>query len=186
MTQLIRLLRVIVASLFRERLGPFDDSVLAFRVMPADIDINLHMNNARYLGMMDLGRWDFVLRTGFWRQVMKDKLQPVIGGAVVRFRRPLRPFQPFVLRTRQITWDDRWLYLEQDIESGGRLVCTAQVRAAFLRGRSIVPPGAVAHALGAGRTAPTAPSWVQSWRDLDAGLESQPPRPAAEEMSCVP
>jgi acyl-CoA thioesterase FadM len=185
MTQLIRLLRVIAASLFGRRLGPFDDSVLTFRVMPADIDINLHMNNARYLAMMDLGRWDFILRSGFWRHVLKDKLQPVIGGAVVRFRRPLRPFQPFVLRTRQITWDDRWLYLEQEIESGGQSICTAQVRAAFLRANGIVPPAVVAASVGAGSVAPAAPAWVQCWRDFDAGLESQTPLAATGEVSCV-
>lgn len=185
MTQLIRLLRVVIASLFCDRLGPFDCSVLAFRVMPADIDINLHMNNARYLAMMDLGRWDFILRSGLWRHVLKDKLQPVIGGAVVRFRRPLRPFQPFVLRSRQITWDDRWLYLEQEIESGGRLICTAQVRAAFLHGNVTVPPSVVAGLVGAGLTAPPAPAWVQSWRDFDAGLEQRPPLAAAGEVSCA-
>ena len=185
MTQWIRLLRVIVASLFHERLGPFDESVLAFRVMPADIDINLHMNNARYLAMMDLGRWDFILRSGFWRHVLKDKLRPVIGGAVIRFRRPLRPFQAFVLRTRQITWDDRWLYLEQDIESDGQLICAAQVRAAFLRANGIVPPGVVAGLVGAGQTPPPAPAWVQNWRDFDAGLEQQPSPAAAEEVTCA-
>jgi len=185
MTQLIRLLRVVIAALFAQRMGPFADSVLAFRVMPADIDINLHMNNARYLAMMDLGRWDFILRTGFWRHVLRDKMQPVIGGAVVRFRRPLRPFQPFVLRTRQITWDERWLYLEQDIESEGRLVCSAQVRAAFLQGNRTVPPGSVAALVGAGSTPPVAPAWVQRWRDFDAGLEQQPPLPAAREITCA-
>lgn len=185
MTQLIRLLRVIVAALFHDRLGAFEEGVLAFRVMPADIDINLHMNNARYLAMMDLGRWDLILRSGFWRRVLKDKLQPVIGGAVVRFRRPLRPFQPFVLRTRQITWDARWLYLEQDIESGGRLACSAQVRVAFLRANGIVPPAMVATSMGAGAIAPPAPAWVQNWRDFDAGLEQQPPSSAAKEVSCA-
>jgi acyl-CoA thioesterase FadM len=185
MTQLIRLLRVIIASLFRERLGPFDESVLAFRVMPADIDINLHMNNARYLAMMDLGRWDVVLRTGLWGYLLKDGVRPVIGGAVVRFRRPLRPFQSFVLRTRQITWDDRWLYLEQNIESGGQIACSAQVRAAFLQGSSVVSPALVASLVGSGQTAPSAPPWVQRWRDFDAGLEQQPPLPAARGVSCV-
>jgi acyl-CoA thioesterase FadM len=185
MTQLIRLLRVILSSFFRERLKAFGESVLAFRVMPADIDINLHMNNARYLAMMDLGRWDFILRTGLWRQLLKDGMQPVIGGAVVRFRRPLRPFQPFVLRTRQITWDDRWLYLEQDIESAGQLVCSAQVRAAFIKGNGIVPPDVIAGLVGAERPAPAAPAWVQGWRDFDAGLEKQPPFPAAREISCA-
>ncbi|PKU25317.1 thioesterase family protein [Telmatospirillum siberiense] len=185
MTQLIRLLRVIIASLFRDRLGPFDCSALAFRVMPADIDINLHMNNARYLAMMDLGRWDFILRSGLWRHVLKEKLQPVIGGAIVRFRRPLPPFRRFVLKTRQITWDDRWLYLEQTIESDGMLICSAQVRAAFLRGSATVPPARIAELVGAGRTPPSAPTWVQTWRDFDAGLDHQPSLVATGEVSCA-
>lgn len=185
MTQMIRLLRVIVAAIFGGRLGPFDESALAFRVMPADIDINLHMNNARYLAMMDLGRWDFILRSGLWRHVLRDRLQPVIGGAVVRFRRPLRPFHPFVLKTRQVTWDDRWLYLEQTIESDGLLICSAQVRAAFLHEGVAVPPARVAGLAGAGRTPPLPPAWVQTWRDFDAGLDHQPALAAAGEVSCA-
>ncbi|MDR3436139.1 thioesterase family protein [Telmatospirillum sp.] len=185
MTQLIRLLWVIIVSLFRGRLGAFDESLLAFRVMPADIDINLHMNNARYLAMMDLGRWDFILRSGFWRRVLKARLQPVIGGAVVRYRRPLKPFQPFVLKTRLITWDERWLYLEQDIESRGVLACSSQVRAAFVGPAGLVAPADVAALIGVKQGPPPAPAWIQNWRDFDIGLEKQPPLPAAGEMSCA-
>ena len=50
-------------------------SSLAFRVSPGDIDVNRHMNNGRYLTIMDLGRIDVLIRTGLWREMNRQKLQ---------------------------------------------------------------------------------------------------------------
>lgn len=37
---------------------------LSFRVGPTDIDYNLHLNNAKYLSFMDLGRFDLTFKSG--------------------------------------------------------------------------------------------------------------------------
>ena len=37
-------------------------SKLTFRVWPTDLDLSLHMNNGRYLTIMDIGRLDFMVR----------------------------------------------------------------------------------------------------------------------------
>ncbi len=183
MTQLARLLKVALMALFGTPLGVFGESRLRFRVLPADLDINLHMNNARYLALMDLGRWDFVIRSGLWRHVLGDKWQPVLGGAHVRFRRPAAPFVPLVLSTRLITWDERWLYIEHRMESRGRLVCLAQVRAAFVGRQGVVSPARVVAAAGHAERVPAEPAWVQGWRALDGALEQKPPEAVLEEMS---
>ena len=41
-----------------------DESRLSFRCLPTDIDFNIHLNNARYLMLADLGRIDIFIRTG--------------------------------------------------------------------------------------------------------------------------
>ena len=46
------------------RLGPLDESVIHARVLPTDLDLNLHLNNGRALTLMDLGRVDLMLRMG--------------------------------------------------------------------------------------------------------------------------
>ena len=64
MNLFLRLIRVLLTIRSRGQLAPFEDSVLTFRVWPGDLDLNVHMNNGRYLTVMDLGRLDLMARTG--------------------------------------------------------------------------------------------------------------------------
>lgn len=181
-----RLIRVLLASLFRARLDYLETSRIGFRVMPHDLDINVHMNNARYLALMDLGRFDLIVRTGLWRPMLKNKWQAVIGGALVRYRRPLKPFQPFTLSTRLLFWDERWLYIEHRIEAAGVPACLTLVRGAFLRNGAIVPPAEVAALAGFTGNAPEIQSWSEEWRRLDGAFDQQPALTLAkEEKTCV-
>jgi Thioesterase-like superfamily len=78
----LRLLRLLVASFFRARLDPTRDaSQLAFRVWPHDLDLSFHMNNGRYLTIMDLGRADLMLRSGLWRAILRHGWAPVVSAA---------------------------------------------------------------------------------------------------------
>lgn len=169
-----RVLWVIIASFFRPRLKFQDESVLTFHVMPHDLDINIHMNNARYMALMDLGRCDMILRGGLVRTVLKNRWQPVIASALVRFRRPLAPFQTFQLRTRILSWDEKWLYIQHIIESKGVVACHAVVRGAFVRSGSVVSPAEIALAAGHTDIAPALPLWVAHWRDAEAGADDLP------------
>lgn len=182
----LRLLWVLLSSFFRPRLGFTDQSTLAFRVMPHDLDINIHMTNARYLALMDLGRMDLIIRSGMWRQVFRERWQAVIGASLVRYRRPLKPFQAFTLTTRLLAWDEKWLYIEHRIEADGILACQTIVRGAFVRSGGVVPPADVAAAVGFAGQPPVLPDWVGAWRQLDGAFEQQPPlQVAREEITCV-
>lgn len=182
----LRLLRVLIAAIFRPALGITGESALRFRVMPHDLDINVHMNNARYIALMDLGRLDLIVRCGIWRPVLRQRWQAVIGASLVRYRRPLRPFQAFTLKTRLLTWDEKWLYIEHRIEADGVLACQTIVRGAFLHSGGVVPPDRVAQAVGFTGIRPVIPAWVATWRDLDGAFDQQPPLVAAtEELGCV-
>ena len=44
-------------------------SVLRFRAWPTDLDPSLHVNNGRYLALMDLGRLDLMVGAGLWRHL---------------------------------------------------------------------------------------------------------------------
>ena len=162
-----RLLKVLIVGLFRRRLSMTEASLLRFRVWPNDLDINVHMNNARYLALMDLGRFDLIARCGLWRPMIAKRWQAVIGGALVRYRRPLGPFQRFQLFSRMLCWDDRWIYIEHRIEADGVTACLAVVRAAFLAGGGIVPPDQVARELGFAGAPPPVPTWAGEWRAVD-------------------
>ena len=92
---------------------PEGASAVIFHVWPHDFDISIHMNNGRYLTLMDLGRTDFMIRSGLWRDVWRNKWTPIASAVTIRFRRELRPFQKFRLDTRLVAWDTILVVMEQ-------------------------------------------------------------------------
>src|SRR5262245_38207917 len=132
-----RLIWMAIALVWRRRLDPRRDvSRLTFRVLPTDLDLNGHMNNGRYLTIMDLGRLDHVLRSGLWRPIWRNGWAPMLGSAAIRFRRELRLFQRFTLETRIAAWSDTTAVMEQTffVASGrhkGQVAARALVRAGF-------------------------------------------------------
>ena len=61
-------------------------SVLHFRVWPLDLDLSLHMNNGRYLTIMDLGRIDILTRSGLLRVVVRERWTPIASGIQISVR----------------------------------------------------------------------------------------------------
>src|SRR5690606_32362454 len=110
----LRLLWLLLTTPFRGRLTmPDGVSRLSFHVLPLDLDTNGHMNNGRYLTLMDLGRMDLILRSGLWRAVLANKWTPVLSAATIRYRRELRLFRRFRLDSRIVAWSDSWFVMEQ-------------------------------------------------------------------------
>ena len=167
----IRMIRVLLAARFRARLPLFGASCLAYRVLPSDLDYNIHMNNARYLALMDVGRVDLIMRTGMWRVMWQHHWSAVLAGSLVRYRRSLRPFQRLELKSQLIGWDEKWFYIEHRIESDGVLACQAIVRGAFLAADGMVLPARLASAVGHAGDSPDLPGWANPWREADRALD---------------
>ena len=92
---------------------PGDVSALRFRVWPTDLDTSVHMNNGRYLTLMDLGRLDIMVSSGLWRAVLRYKWTPIASGILIRFRRELRLWQRLRLETRIVCWEGATVVMEQ-------------------------------------------------------------------------
>jgi len=131
-----RLIWVLLTARSRGHLDiPRQVSMLQFRVWPHDLDISAHMNNGRYLTMMDLGRLDVMVRSGLWRHVLNHRWTPIASAITVRFQRELRPFQKFRLETRLLCWDATLVVMEQTfIINGGKRDGQAAARALFKGG----------------------------------------------------
>ena len=167
----IRFFWVIIAGYFRKPLDVLGVSVLQQRVWPDELDTNMHMNNAKYLAVMDLGRVDWIVRSGAWRLMRHEKMMPVVGGAMVRYRRSLTLFQRYELRTRLLGWDERWLYIEQIMEcKDGGMACLAVQRTTFTRKGKLVPTAELAARLGVDASAMPAPDWTRSWNESEAAF----------------
>jgi hypothetical protein len=54
---------------------------LRFCVLLNDLDLNLHMNNGRYLSVCDLGKIDVMIRSGTASIAIRRKWRPLIGGS---------------------------------------------------------------------------------------------------------
>lgn len=171
----LRLLKLLLMLPFVRRQALFDAGRIAFRVWPNDCDINLHLNNGRYLTFMDLGRMHLLAQIGLLRELPRRRWAPVLSAAEISFIRPIQPFQKFVLVTRMLTWDEKYFYLEQRFEAGGQLCAVALVKGLFLHGRERVANRAVLTALQLDdMAAPDMPEIVRHWNDL-ATLKKQQP-----------
>lgn len=175
----LRLLCLIVASLFKLRLDPARDvSRLPFRVWPHDLDTSLHMNNGRYWTLMDLGRTDMMIRSGLWRPVLRHGWVPVVNAGQIRFRRELRLFQTFTLETRILTWSETHVVMEHRLVSRTRdgspvLNAIALVRAALYdrAAKSYVPMARLMGEAGVAAEAPDAGPEVKAFLHAEETLK---------------
>lgn len=162
----LRLLKVLLSLPFLHRRGLFDTSTVHFRSWPNDLDLNLHVNNGRYLTFMDLGRIHLLAQMGLLGTVVRRAWQPVLTAAEINFIRAIGPFQRFALVTRLLTWDEKYFYLEQQFMRGETLCAVASVRGLFIaRGRRIAPAEALS-VLQIDAVAPAMPALIQHWNDL--------------------
>lgn len=146
----------------------FDESRVAFRVLPNDCDINLHMNNGRYLSFMDLGRVHLTVQAGLWPQVRRNRWMPMLAAAEITFIRSLKPFERFELVTRLVNWDEKYVYLEQSFERNGERCAHAFVKGLFLGQSGRVPTAEVLNAIGYAGEPPPMGEALQHWAAMNA------------------
>ena len=178
MNLIFRLIKTVLLAFFRERLDSlFAPSILHFRVWPNDLDTNFHMNNGRYLTVMDLGRFDLVLRNGLMKFMFAHKSVPVLAAATIRYRLSLEPFQKYRLESRVVCWDKKWIYMEQRfILIGGdkdeAVAAIALVKGGFLNKtqKKMVTVGDVIDEVGHGEDSPPFPQHVKEWADAENAL----------------
>lgn len=174
-----RLLLLVLTQSFRRRLvPPFDVSRLRFRVWPGDLDTNFHMNNGRYLTLMDLGRFDLMLRGGLAKPALRHRWNPVLSAATVRYRRELRLFQSFHLESRIIHWTDTVFVMEQRVLSRKASERDESVAAhALLKGglydraaRRFVPIARLFEAMGMSAESPPATAEVTAFLTAESAM----------------
>lgn len=178
MNLIFRLIRVLLASLWRAPLALFEESVVHFRVWPNDLDFNLHMNNGRYLTLMDLGRLDLMARQGIFKLLLQNRWQPLVAAQTMVYRRALKPFQRYSLHSRVVCWDDKFVYLEQRFQVGDQLAASAIVKAAVRGAGRTLRPRELLKAIGQERRSPPMPPAIKAWA-LAEEWSSEPRGPAA-------
>ena len=128
----IRLLCLLVRIWFIKAKGLFEPSVISFRVMPWDCDINRHLTNARYPAFMDLARTHLMGQVKLLKPMLKRRWLPVLAGSDCSFLRPIKPLQKFEVVTRLLTWDEKYFYVEQRFEVKGKVCMLALTKGLFI------------------------------------------------------
>ena len=152
------------------KLGLLDTDRLKMRVWPSGIDFNFHLNNARYLSVMDYGRMHLLARTHVLTTVLRARWTPIVGAVWITYRRSLPLFARFTLETRLVCWDERWFYMEQTFTSDEGLVAVGWVKGALQeRGGAIVAPQRALDRVSPGIVSPSLPEAIQTWNELTKG-----------------
>ena len=147
-------------------LGVLDEDRLRMRVLPNDIDINLHMNNARYLNIMDYGRIHLLARTGLLEHIIHSRWKPLVGAAWLTYRRSLPLFSAFTLSSRLVCWDDRWFYIEQTFTGKEGLAAVGWVKGILRDANGSVDPQTVIEGVAPGVVSPPIPDAIVTWNEL--------------------
>ena len=131
---------------------------------PQDLDIFLELNNGRALTLYDLGRIAMAQRAGLVAVLKRKRWGLTMAGSHVRFRRRIRGFERFEVRSRAVCWDDKFIYIEQSMwKRNGE--CTSHVlyRSAVTDKNGIVIPARVLSAMGQDSPSPVMPKWIAHW-----------------------
>ena len=166
---LFRLFKTLFLARFKPKIDVFDQARVSMRVWPNDLDLNMHANSGRYVSFMDIGRIDLLARMRLIRKVTRLGWRPLVGGSMITYRKSLLPFQRFVVKSRILCWDEKWLYFEHIIvNSAGDLAAIANVRGLFRGPDGNVPPQSLLDLAGrAGLASPPIPRFIARWHEAE-------------------
>ncbi|MBU4464606.1 MAG: acyl-CoA thioesterase [Actinobacteria bacterium] len=166
------LLTIWHAKAMLRRRGPIAPTAVGrvrITTLPTDLDLLGHMNNGRYASLFDLGRFDLLIRTGFWDVLNEKKWYAVVASETITFRKSLELWQRFTVESRLMAHDDRSVYMMHRAVVKGEVYAEMIVRARFLRrSGGIVPHEELFAALHRPDTlSPLAP-WIAEWAAASA------------------
>jgi acyl-CoA thioesterase FadM len=113
------------------------------RVRLSEVDINGHMNQAAYAQVLELGRLDWVVRSGAWAAWRRDRIGPVVAEQRIVYRRELAPRQRYAIDTRVVRVEGRLLAFEGHILVGDRVHAKSEAKLIFVGPDGVLSPEAV-------------------------------------------
>jgi acyl-CoA thioesterase FadM len=175
----LRLLWTLLRSSRLPRIEPGAWIERRLRVLPNDLDINGHMNNGRYLTIVDLMLVEYFVRTGFAQAMMKAGWRPMSGGAFITYRKGLKPFQTYRLRFTLAGADEAWNYMRFEFVREDGALCAAGYMKGAAVGREGLVPNARSYAtIGRTFAQEPLPEPVRHWLAAEAGVTNATPAAA--------
>lgn len=178
---IFRTLLTLLRARRRPKVSLWASTDITLRALPTDVDVFLHINNGQYFSLFDLGRYDLMARSGFWKASRGQGWHPVVQAEQITFRKSVNFWTKFQIYTRLIGVDDRCFYVEHRVVVDGEIYVRAHVA-----GRFVGPHGPVSIAeilQLAAETGHPAPEdfevseELQTWRAQSALPSSRRPAP---------
>jgi len=175
-----RLLLVWLGARRKPKIALGDTIELRLTVLPNDVDLNGHMNNGRYLTIVDLALVEYMTRAGFMGLALRRGWRPMLGGSMIAYRRGLKPLRRYTLRFTIACWDARWSYIRFEFVRDGVTVAGGHAKGGIVGPRGIVGSAEMCHALGIDATSAPVPSAVAAWIEADRLLREGQDAPATD------
>ncbi len=168
----IRLIVLMITSFFRKHLSLIDENVLALRVLPNDCDV-MSVSSDRYVALMGLGDVNITLRAGLLSTMYRRKWYPMTSVVTIRYRHPLKMFQKYLLRSRTIYWDEKWIWIEHIFERKGRTQALGITKVMWVGPDGIVPVSQALDAAGESLSPPPIPKIISDLQSVEEQIKER-------------
>ncbi|KAL4892526.1 hypothetical protein BDV59DRAFT_193705 [Aspergillus ambiguus] len=128
--------RLLVSPMTKEQLSPeclFLPAVHRTRSPLTECDYNIHKSNSTYFTDLDMSRGNLSLllfRQGISYKPGPDTAVMILSGVQCVFRREIKPYQPYEIWSRVLSWDEKWLYIVSHfVERGVAHSCQCHLQA---------------------------------------------------------
>jgi acyl-CoA thioesterase FadM len=167
----IRLFFAIFRGLLLHRIALGEKISRSFRVLPNDIDINGHMNNGRYMTVVDLLLMEMLLRSKLLLPALKRGWIPAMGGNIISYRKQLKLFEKYSVSYKVCGWSEKWTFFEYEFRNTkGELVTRGYSKGAFWGRSGLIPIDVIETELNLIRPENKTPDAVEKWIEADAEL----------------
>lgn len=146
----------------------WDTYSLPMRVHLGEVDIFMHLNNGKYLSIMDLGRLDMMMRSGAWQAMRERGWSGVVSGETISFRKSLKLWQRYTLETKICGIDERTVFFEHRMTVGGEIFARAYVGTRVISDSGPLTRDDLIEAFGVPENVPELPEWIHEWRRHNA------------------
>ena len=116
------------------------------RVGPFELDTNLHMNQAVYAQVMELGRVDWFVRSGVFARWREQGISAVVASQRLIYRRELRLGTRYTIDTRALQMNGRLLEMHSNLLVGERVHARCELELIMLQGGSVLDADAATRA----------------------------------------
>ncbi len=160
----LRLFLTILSRYWKSQIYITDVCKTNFIVLPNDLDLNLHMNNARYFAFMDLGRLDLMQRSKMLKKFKKKNWYPVVADETISFGKSLDLFDEFTLETKIHGWDNKYFYIEQKFKKNDATLAGALVKSRILSKKRALFTNEIFEEIGIKSQSPDLSEWIEKWK----------------------